>query len=127
MNAICLPTSFTSNSWKRERMLREYTKLIAMGTEPFYASDAGLSGGTIGAMHRNNWVAKTGNAKKAVIQIDAPIYGKPDPIFPWYRPIVGYEQKDYEVEIFEWKIVDFPRATQMLALMEQMDKLMKGE
>ena len=108
-------------------MLREYTKLIAMGIEPFYASDASLSGGTIGAMHRNNWIAKTGNTKKAVIQIDAPVYGKPDPIFPWYRPIVGYEQKDYEVEIFEWKIVDFPRATQMLALMEQMDKLMKGE
>lgn len=125
--AIHLPTSFTSYSWTRERLIREYTKLIAMGAQPFYASDAGLSGGVIGGMYRNNWIAKTGNTKKMTIQVEIPIYGEPDYVHTWYSPLMGYEKKEKEVEIFEWKIVDFPRASQMLALMEQMDKLMKGE
>ena len=130
--AMYLPTSFTSGSCTRERLLRQYTKLIAMGPQPFYASDAGLPGGTIGAMHRNNWIAKTGNTKKVSIEIEKPIYKKvkcPNGFggfFEWDK-IVGYEPAQEEAEVFEWKIVDFPRATQMLALMEQMDKLMKGE
>lgn len=130
--AINLPTSFTSYSWNRERLLRQYTKLIAMGAQPFYASDAGLSGGAIGAMYRNNWVAKTGNTKKVTITIDKPIFEKVKSPNSWgsffeWEKVVGYEPAQKEVEIYEWKIVDFPRASQMLALMEQMDKLMKGE
>lgn len=127
MTTIFVPSSFTSYSWTRERLIKQYSKLIAMGTQPFYASDAGLSGGAIGAMHRNNWIAKTGNTKKMTIQVDVPVLGEPDPKWPWYCPIVGYDKKDKEVEIFEWKIVDFPRASKMLTLMVEMDKLMKGE
>lgn len=125
--ALHLPTTFTSYSFARERVIAQYSKLIAMGTQPFYASDAGLSGGAIGAMHRNNWIAKTGNTKKVTVKIQTPIYGEPDPKWPWYSPIVGYEDKEKEVEVFEWKIVHYARASQMLALMEQMHKLMKGE
>ena len=130
--AMHLPTSFTSYSWTRERLIRQYTKLIAMGAQPFYASDAGLSGGAIGAMYRNNWIAKTGNTKKVTITIDKPIYEKVKSPNSWgsffvWEKVVGYEPAQKEVEIYEWKIVDFPRASQMLALMEQMDKLMKGE
>lgn len=127
INAINLPSSFTSYSFNRERVIRDYTKLISMGPKPFYASDAGLSGGTIGAMYRNNWIAKTGNTKKVVIQIEVFVYvgkrngGGSIPVYDHSEII----QK--EVEVFEWKIVDFPRATRMLALMEQMDKLMRGE
>ena len=127
INAISLPSSFTSYSFNRERVIRDYTKLISMGPKPFYASDAGLSGGTIGAMYRNNWIAKTGNTKKVTYQIEIPVYVNKK--FDWcWLPV--YDHSDTiqkEVEVFEWKIVDFPRATQMLALMEQMDKLMKGE
>lgn len=122
--AIYLPTSFTSYSWTRERLIRQYTKLIAMGTKPFYASDAGLSGG---AMYKNRWIAKTGNSKKVVIQIEIPVYVNKKTDYGWVIPV--YDHSDYvqkEVEVFEWKIVDFPRASQMLALMEQMDKLMRG-
>ena len=130
--AMHLPTSFTSYAWHRERLIHQYTKLIAMGAQPFYASDAGLSGGAIGAMYRNNWVAKTGNTKKVTITIDKPIFEKTKSPNGWggffeWEKVVGYEPAQKEVEIFEWKIVDFPRASQMLALMEQMDKLMKGE
>lgn len=126
--AIHLPTSFTSYSWTRERLIHQYTKLIAMGTKPFYASEAGLSGGSIGAMYRNNWIAKTGNTKKMTIQIEIPVYVEKK--FDWGGTFPVYdhsEPAEKEVEIYEWKIVDFPRASQMLALMEQMDKLMKGE
>ena len=126
--AIHLPTSFTSYSWTRERLIHQYTKLIAMGTKPFYASEAGLSGGSIGAMYRNNWIAKTGNTKKMTIQIEIPVYVEKK--YDWGGTFTVYdhsEPAEKEVEIFEWKIVDFPRASQMLALMEQMDKLMKGE
>ena len=128
INTINLPSSFTSYSFNRERVIRDYTKLIAMGPKPFYASDAGLSGGTIGAMYRNNWIAKTGNTKKVVIQIEVPVYVDKRNGRGWFISV--YDHSDTiqkEVEVFEWKIVDFPRATQMLALMEQMDKLMKGE
>ena len=128
INAINLPSSFTSYSFNRERVIRDYTKLITMGPKPFYASEAGLSGGTIGAMYRNNWIAKTGNTKKVVIQIEVPVYVDKRNGGGWFIPV--YDHSDTiqkEVEVFEWKIVDFPRATQMLALMEQMDKLMKGE
>lgn len=130
--AMHLPTSFTSYSFTRERLIHQYTKLIAMGAQPFYASDAGLSGGSIGAMYRNNWIAKTGNTKKVTITIDKPIYEKVKSPNGWggffeWEKVVGYEPAEKEVEIFEWKIVDFPRASQMLALMEQMDKLMRGE
>lgn len=128
VNAISLPSSFTSYSFNRERVIRDYTKLISMGSKPFYASDAGLSGGTIGAMYRNNWIAKTGNTKKVTYQIEIPVYVNKK--FDWGGFIPVYDHSDTiqkEVEVFEWKIVNFPRATQMLALMEQMDKLMKGE
>ena len=128
INAISLPSSFTSYSFNRERVIRDYTKLISMGPKPFYASDAGLSGGTIGAMYRNNWIAKTGNTKKVTYQIEIPVYVNKK--FNWGGVIPVYDHSDTvqkEVEVFEWKIVDFPRATRMLALMEQMDKLMKGE
>ena len=128
INAINLPSSFTSYSFNRERVIRDYTKLISMGPQPFYASDAGLSGGTIGAMYRNNWIAKTGNTKKVVIQVEVPVYVDKRNGWGWFIPV--YDHSDTiqkEVEVFEWKIVDFPRATRMLALMEQMDKLMKGE
>ena len=128
INAISLPSSFTSYSFDRERVIRDYTKLISMGPKPFYASDAGLSGGTIGAMYRNNWIAKTGNTKKVTYQIEIPVYVNKK--FDWGGFIPVYDHSDTiqkEVEVFEWKIVDFPRATRMLALMEQMDKLMKGE
>lgn len=128
INAISLPSSFTSYSFNRERVIRDYTKLISMGPKPFYASDAGLSGGTIGAMYRNNWIAKTGNTKKVTCQIEIPVYVNKK--FDWGGFIPVYDHSDTiqkEVEVFEWKIVNFPRATQMLALMEQMDKLMKGE
>lgn len=128
VNAISLPSSFTSYSFNRERVIRDYTKLISMGPKPFYASDAGLSGGTIGAMYRNNWIAKTGNTKKVTYQIEIPVYVNKK--FDWGGFIPVYDHSDAiqkEVEVFEWKIVNFPRATQMLALMEQMDKLMKGE
>lgn len=132
MTTIYVPSSFTSYSWTRERLIKQYSKLIAMGTQPFYASDAGLSGGSIGAMHRNNWIAKTGNTKKVTITIDKPIFEKVKSPNNWggffeWEKVVGYEPVQKEVEIYEWKIVDFPRASQMLALMEQMDKLMKGE
>ena len=126
--AIYLPTSFTSYPWTRERVISQYTKLIAMGAKPFYASDAGLSGGAIGAMYKNRWIAKTGNTKKVVIQIEIPVYVNKKTDYGWVIPV--YDHSDTiqkEVEVFEWKIVDFPRATQMLALMEQMDKLMRGE
>ena len=126
--AIYLPTSFTSYPWTRERVISQYTKLIAMGAKPFYASDAGLSGGAIGAMCKNRWIAKTGNTKKVVIQIEIPVYVNKKTGYGGVIPV--YDHSDTiqkEVEVFEWKIVDFPRATQMLALMEQMDKLMKGE
>ncbi len=132
MTTIFVPSSFTSYSWTRERLIKQYSKLIAMGTQPFYASDAGLSGGSIGAMHRNNWIAKTGNTKKVTITIDTPILEKVKSpnnwggFFEWDK-IVGYEPVQKEVEIFEWKIVDFPRASKMLTLMVEMDKLMKGE
>ena len=128
INAISLPSSFTSYSFDRERVIRDYTKLISMGPKPFYASEAGLSGGTIGAMYRNNWIAKTGNTKKVTYQIEIPVYVNKK--FDWGGFIPVYDHSDTiqkEVEVFEWKIVDFPRATRMLALMEQMDKLMKGE
>ena len=128
INAISLPSSFTSYSFNRERVIRDYTKLISMGPKPFYASDAGLSGGTIGAMYRNNWIAKTGNTKKVTYQIEIPVYVNKK--FNWGGFIPVYDHSDTiqkEVEVSEWKIVDFPRATRMLALMEQMDKLMKGE
>lgn len=130
--AMHLPTSFTSYSFTRERLIRQYTKLIAMGAQPFYASDAGLSGGSIGAMHRNNWIAKTGNTKTVSITVDKPIYEMVKTPNSWggffeWEKVVGYEPVQKEVEVFEWKIVDFPRASQMLALMEQMNKLMKGE
>ena len=133
MSMIYLPTSFTSGSYTRDRVITQYTKLIAMGAKPFYASDAGLSGGAIGSMYKNNWIVKTGNTKKVVIEIDKPIYEKVKSPIGWgggfveWDKIVGYEPVQKEAEVFEWKIVDFPRATQMLALMEQMDKLMKGE
>ena len=125
--AIYLPTSFTSYPRTRERVISQYTKLIAMGAKPFYASDAGLSGGAIGAMYKNRWIAKTGNTKKVVIQIEVPVYVKKKNDWGWFTSV--YDHSDYvqkEVEVFEWKIVDFPRATQILALMEQMDKLMRG-
>lgn len=125
--AIYLPTSFTSYPRTRERVISQYTKLIAMGAKPFYASDAGLSGGAIGAMYKNRWIAKTGNSKKVVIQIEIPVYVNKKTDYGWVIPV--YDHSDYvqkEVEVFEWKIVDFPRATQILALMEQMDKLMRG-
>ena len=125
--AIYLPTSFTSYPLTRERVIRQYTKLIAMGAKPFYASDAGLSGGAIGAMYKNRWIAKTGNTKKVVIQMEIPVYVNKKTDYGWVIPT--YDHSDYiqkEVEVFEWKIVDFPRATQILALMEQMDKLMRG-
>lgn len=127
MTAIYLPTSFTSYPRTRERVILQYTKLIAMGAKPFYASDAGLSGGAIGAMYKNRWIAKTGNTKKVVIQIEIPVYVNKKTDYGWVIPV--YDHSDYvqkEVEVFEWKIVDFPRATQILALMEQMDKLMRG-
>ena len=127
MTAIYLPTSFTSYPRTRERVIRQYTKLIAMGAKPFYASDAGLSGGAISAMYKNRWIAKTGNTKKVVIQIEIPVYVNKKTDYGWVVPV--YDHSDYvqkEVEVFEWKIVDFPRATQILALMEQMDKLMRG-
>ena len=127
MTAIYLPTSFTSYPRTRERVISQYTKLIAMGAKPFYASDAGLSGGAIGAMYKNRWIAKTGNTKKVVIQIEVPVYVNKKTDYGWVIPV--YDHSDYvqkEVEVFEWKIVDFPRATQILALMEQMDKLMRG-
>ena len=127
MTAIYLPTSFTSYPRTRERVISQYTKLIAMGAKPFYASDAGLSGGAIGAMYKNRWIAKTGNTKKVVIQIEIPVYVNKKTDYGWVIPV--YDHSDTvqkEVEVFEWKIVDFPRATQILALMEQMDKLMKG-
>ena len=127
MTAIYLPTSFTSYPRTRERVISQYTKLIAMGAKPFYASDAGLSGGAIGAMYKNRWIAKTGNTKKVVIQIEVPVYVKKKNDWGWFTSV--YDHSDYvqkEVEVFEWKIVDFPRATQILALMEQMDKLMRG-
>ena len=127
VTAIYLPTSFTSYPRTRERVISQYTKLIAMGAKPFYASDAGLSGGAIGAMYKNRWIAKTGNTKKVVIQIEIPVYVNKRTEGGWFIPV--YDHSDYiqkEVEVFEWKIVDFPRATQILALMEQMDKLMKG-
>lgn len=125
---IFLPTSFTSYSCTRERVITQYTKLIAMGAKPFYASDAGLSGGTIVSMYRNNWIAKTGNTKKVTYQIEIPVYVNKK--FDWGGFIPVYDHSDTiqkEVEVYEWKIIDFPRATQMLALMEQMHKLMKGE
>ena len=128
VNAISLPSSFTSYSFNREKLLREYTKLIAMGPKPFYASEAGLSGGSINGMHLNNWIAKTGNTKKVTYQIEIPVYVNKK--FNWGGFIPVYDHSDTiqkEVEVFEWKIVDFPRATRMLALMEQMDKLMRGE
>lgn len=128
MSMIYLPTSFTSNCFTRKKLLREYTKLIAMGPKPFYASEAGLSGGSINGMCLNNWIAKTGNTKKVTYQIEIPVYVNKK--FDWGGFIPVYDHSDTiqkEVEVFEWKIVDFPRATQMLALMEQMDKLMKGE
>ena len=106
INAINLPSSFTSYSFNRERVIRDYTKLITMGPKPFYA----------------------GNTKKVVIQIEVPVYVDKRNGGGWFIPV--YDHSDTiqkEVEVFEWKIVDFPRATQMLALMEQMDKLMKGE
>lgn len=130
--AMFLPTSFTSGSYTRERVIAQYTKLIAMGPQPFYASDAGLSGGAIVGMYRNNWIAKTGNTKKVAVTIDKPICEKVKSpngfggFFEWDK-VVGYEPAQKEVEVYEWKIVNFPRASQMLALMEQMDKLMKGE
>ena len=127
INAISLPSSFTSYSFNRERVIRDYTKLISMGPKPFYASDAGLSGGTIGAMHRNNWIAKTGNTKKVVIQIEVFVYVGKRNGGGWIPVYDHSEIIQKEVEVFEWKIVDFPRATRMLALMEQMDKLMRGE
>lgn len=130
--AIFLPTSFTSYSCTRERVIRQYTKLIAMGAKPFYASDAGLSGGAIGAMYKNNWIAKTGNTKKVSVTIDKPICKKVKSPgwgggFVEWDKVIGYEPAQKEVEVYEWKIIDFPRATQMLALMEQMHKLMNGE
>lgn len=128
MSMICLPTSFTSNCFTREKLLREYTKLIAMGSKPFYASEAGLSGGSINGMCLNNWIAKTGNTKKAVIQIEIPVYVNKRNGGGWFIPVYDHSEIiQKEVEVFEWKIVDFPRASYMLALMEQMDKLMKGE
>ena len=128
MSMIYLPTSFTSHCFTRKKLLREYTKLIAMGPKPFYASEAGLSGGSINGMCLNNWIAKTGNTKKVTYQIEIPVYVNKK--FDWGGFIPVYDHSDTiqkEVEVFEWKIVDFPRATRMLALMEQMDKLMKGE
>ena len=128
INAINLPSSFTSYSFNRERVIRDYTKLITTGPKPFYASVAGLSGGTIGAMYRNNWIAKTGNTKKVVIQIEVLVYVGKRNGGGGFIPVYDHSEIiQKEVEVFEWKIVDFPRATQMLALMEQMDKLMKGE
>ena len=125
--AIYLPTSFTSYPRTRERVISQYTKLIAMGAKPFYASDAGLSGGAIGAMYKNRWIAKTGNTKKVVIQIEIPVYVNKRTEGGWVIPVYDHSDSiQKEVEVFEWKIVDFPRATQILALMEQMDKLMKG-
>ena len=131
--AMSLPTSFTSGSYTRERVIAQYTKLIAMGAKPFCASDAGLSGSAIGAMYRNNWIAKTGNTKKVTVTIDKPICKKVKSPIGWgggfveWDEVIGYEPAQKEVEVYEWKIIDFPRASQMLALMEQMDKLMKGE
>lgn len=128
MSMIYLPTSFTSHCFTRKKLLREYTKLIAMGPKPFYASEAGLSGGSINGMCLNNWIVKTGNTKKVTYQIEIPVYVNKK--FDWGGFIPVYDHSDTiqkEVEVFEWKIVDFPRATRMLALMEQMDKLMKGE
>ena len=128
MSMIYLPTSFTSNCFTRKKLLREYTKLIAMGPKPFYASEAGLSGGSINGMCLNNWIAKTGNTKKVTYQIEIPVYVNKK--FDWGGFIPVYDHSEIiqkEVEVFEWKIVDFPRATRMLALMEQMDKLMRGE
>ena len=128
MSMIFLPTSFTSYSSDRKRVIRQYTQLIAMGPRPFYASEAGLSGGAIGSMYKNNWITKTGNTKKVTCQIEIPVYVNKK--FDWGGFIPVYDHSDTiqkEVEVFEWKIVDFPRATQMLALMEQMDKLMRGE
>ena len=128
VNVISLPSSFTSYSFNREKLLREYTKLIAMGPKPFYASEAGLSGGSINGMHLNNWIAKTGNTKKVVIQIEVPVYVDKRNGGGLFIPVYDHSEIiQKEVEVFEWKIVDFPRATRMLALMEQMDKLMKGE
>ena len=127
MTAIYLPTSFTSYPRTRERVISQYTKLIAMGAKPFYASDAGLSGGAIGAMYKNRWIAKTGNTKKVVIQVEIPVYVNKRTEGGWVIPVYDHSDSiQKEVEVFEWKIVDFPRATQILALMEQMDKLMKG-
>ena len=128
MSMIFLPTSFTSYSSDRKRVIRQYTQLIAMGPRPFYASEAGLSGGAIGSMYKNNWITKTGNTKKVTYQIEIPVYVNKK--FDWGGFIPVYDHSDTiqkEVEVFEWKIVDFPRASYMLALMEQMDKLMKGE
>lgn len=127
MSMIYLPTSFTSNCFTRKKLLREYTKLIAMGPKPFYASEAGLSGGSINGMCLNNWIAKTGNTKKVTYQIEIPVYINKKFDWDWFPVYDHSDTIQKEVEVFEWKIVDFPRATQMLALMEQMDKLMKGE
>ena len=120
MPTMHLPTTFASgSSYTRKRQLDVYTKLVAMGTKPFYASEVGLSGGVIRAMAANLWIRKTGRSKVSTIQCEEPVYlGN----FRWeYKP---YER---EVEVFEWQITDYPRASRMLALMEQMDKLMRGE
>ena len=128
MSMIYLPTSFTSYSSDRKRVIRQYTQLIAMGPRPFYASEAGLSGGAIGSMYKNNWITKTGNTKKVTYQIEIPVYVNKRNGGGWFIPVYDHSEIiQKEVEVFEWKIVDFPRASYMLALMEQMDKLMKGE
>lgn len=123
-----LPMNFANPGWirNRETTMTEYKKLIETRGEPFYASDLGLCGGVIGAMHRNNWIRKTGETKTCTIQLPIAILGEPDPKYPWWRPTVGYEYKDKEVEIFQWVVCDYPRAVRLLGLMVEMAEVLEG-
>lgn len=119
-SVIHVPSTFASgSSYTRKHQIEAYTKLLTMGTEPFYAADAGLSGGMINAMATNGWIRKTGRTKTKTIEAAKPVY---DGNLHWH-----YEPFEMEVTAFEWQIVHFARASRLLALMEQMDKVMRGE
>jgi len=64
-------------------LVKSYAKVSAMGNKPFYASDLGLNGGSIGGLECYHVIKKTGKSKFCWIQIT--------------------ETEKIRVEVYEWR------------------------
>lgn len=103
----------------------EFRRLLALGDRKFYASEACLSGGFMNMLSMNNWVRKTGETMIYSIRIKRPIYEEGSGW--WWPKVVGYEESEKEVEVFQWEFVDYPAAKKAVGLMEELHKVLRGE